>query len=105
MIQFYRSTAATNHRKSLRENRQEIKKSKVYYYSKTKELLQLGIGQSVAVQLNLDKNYLWKSGKIQGKLKDRDYLINVDDRLCRRNLFHIKPFLSNQNNTTKEISG
>ena len=55
------------------------------------------------MQLNSEKNHLWKSGKIRDKLNDRDYLINVDDRLYRRNLVHIKQFLSNQNNPTKEI--
>lgn len=61
---------------------------------------------------NPNKTKAWTQGTIQQKIKDRDYIVNVENKLFRRNIVHLKPFSAQssgnaerENERQKDFSG
>lgn len=67
------------------------RKAKFYYDKGKKDLPKLVIGQPVVTQLNPKINKEWTPGKVQNKLSDRSYIINVEGKEYHRNAVHVKP--------------
>ncbi|XP_011859085.1 PREDICTED: uncharacterized protein LOC105556599 [Vollenhovia emeryi] len=65
-------------------------RSKYYYDRTARKLPELQVGQPVMVQLKPEENH-WSKGKINHRISDRAYMVNVKDALYRRSAVHIKP--------------
>lgn len=67
------------------ENQRRLSKS--FYDKKTKSYPDLKIGQSVSVQVD---GKTWSNGRIQEKLPDNSYVVDVEGRSYRRSDVNVK---------------